>query len=56
MTQEIFRELKEGALDALRLFAALISAPFVIAREFMTRPAGEPFHWPRESGRGARDG
>ena len=56
MTQEIFRELKEGALDALRLFVALISAPFVIAREFMMRPPGEPFHWPREGGRDARDG
>ena len=38
MIHEILRELKEGALDALRLSAALISAPFVIAREFMTRP------------------
>jgi hypothetical protein len=56
MTQEILRELKEGALDALRLFVALISAPFVIAKEFMMRPPGEPFHWPRESGHDARDG
>ena len=51
MTQEIFRELKEGSLDALRLFAALFSAPFIIAREFITRPPGEPFHWPRDAGR-----
>jgi hypothetical protein len=51
MTPEIFRELKEGALDALRLFAALVSAPFIIAREFITRPPGEPFHWPPVAGR-----
>ena len=47
MTGDIYRDVKEGALDALRLFRALFSAPFVIGWEFMTRPSGEPFHWPR---------
>jgi hypothetical protein len=51
MREEIFRDVKEGALDAFRLFAALFSAPFVIGKEFMTRPPGESFHWPPEAGR-----
>jgi hypothetical protein len=51
MRSEIFRDLKEGALDALRLFAALFSAPFIIGRDFVMRPPGEPFRWPREVGR-----
>lgn len=45
MTPEMLQALKEGALDALRLYAALISAPFFIAKAFVTRPAGEPFRW-----------
>jgi len=53
MTEEILRDLKEGSLDALRLFAALFSAPFIIAKEFILRPPGEPFHWPRDPGRAA---
>jgi hypothetical protein len=48
MTDEILRDLKAGSLDALRLFAALFSAPFIIGREFIMRPAGEPFRWPRK--------
>jgi hypothetical protein len=46
MREEIFRELKAGALDALRLFVALFSAPFIIGRNFVMRPPGEPFRWP----------
>ena len=48
MKEEVLRELKAGALDALRLFAALFSAPFIIGRDFIMRPPGEPFRWPRE--------
>jgi hypothetical protein len=50
MTEEIYENFKEGFLDALRLFAALFSAPFVIGREFMMRPPGEPFRWPPDVG------
>jgi hypothetical protein len=50
MREEIWREFKAGASDALRLFAALFSAPFVIGWDFITRPPGEPFHWPRDRG------
>jgi len=50
MTEEAFQDVKQGFLDALRLFAALFSAPFVIGKEFMTRPPGEPFRWPPHSG------
>lgn len=51
MKDEILRDLQEGSLDALRLFAALFSAPYIIAREFILRPPGEPFRWPRDAGR-----
>lgn len=50
MREEILREFKAGASDALRLFAALFSAPFVIGWDFVTRPPGEPFRWPRNGG------
>ena len=51
MNEEVFENVKEGFMDALRLFAALFSAPFVIGKEFMMRPPGEPFHWPPDAGR-----
>jgi len=43
MKPEILRDLSDGAMDALRLYAALIVAPFVILKEFVSRPPGEPF-------------
>ena len=43
MTREILRDFSEGALDALRLYAALIVAPFMIVKEFASRAPGEPF-------------
>jgi hypothetical protein len=51
MSEEVFENVKEGFMDALRLFAALFSAPFVIGKEFMTRPPGEPFYWPPDATR-----
>lgn len=51
MTEEAFQDVKQGFFDALRLFAALFSAPFVIGKEFMTRPPGEPFYWPPDTRR-----
>jgi len=46
MRDEIIREFKAGAMDALRLFVALFSAPFIIGRNFVMRSPGEPFRWP----------
>jgi hypothetical protein len=51
MHREILRELKGGALDALRLYAALMSAPFLIAKAFVMRPPGAPFKWPPDGKR-----
>jgi hypothetical protein len=54
MKEEILEVLKGSTLDTLRLFAALFSAPFVIGKEFITRPMGEPFHWPPQERRTSR--
>ena len=32
MIREVFRELREGATDALRTYAALVAMPFTLAR------------------------
>jgi hypothetical protein len=45
MTREMLQAMKDGAMDALWLYAALISAPFFIAKAFVARPSGEPFRW-----------
>jgi hypothetical protein len=37
MIREIFCDLEEGALDALRCYGALIKAPFTIARSVVAR-------------------
>jgi len=44
MTREIFRELEEGAMDALRSYAALIVTPFTVARS-LAITVGKAFHW-----------
>lgn len=46
MNREILQAIEDGAMNALRLYAALISAPFVISKAFVSRPPGEPFRWP----------
>ncbi len=45
MKREIVQELVAGAMDALRLCAALVTAPYYISKAFVMRPLGEPFHW-----------
>jgi len=45
MTRDMLQAVKDGAMDALLLYAALISAPFFIAKAFLTRPPGVPFNW-----------
>jgi hypothetical protein len=44
MNREILQALEDGAMDALRLCAALISAPFSISKACVMRAPGEPFH------------
>ena len=48
MNREVLQAIEDGALDALRLYAALISAPFSITKAFVMRPPGEPFRWTPE--------
>ena len=50
MNRDILQALQQGAMDALRLYAALISAPFSISKAFVMRPSGEPFRWPPDNG------
>jgi hypothetical protein len=45
MNEEAIRAIKMGAMDALRLYFALLTAPYHIAKAFVTRPSGEPFLW-----------
>jgi hypothetical protein len=45
MNREILKAIEDGALDALRLYAALILAPFSITKAFVMRAPGEPFQW-----------
>lgn len=45
-TQEIRQIIKEESGNVLRLYAAFFTAPFYISKAFITRPSGEPFHWP----------
>ena len=45
MNQEVVRAIEMGAMDAFRLYLALLTAPYHISKAFMTRPSGEPFLW-----------
>jgi hypothetical protein len=45
MNPEVIRALQVGAMDALRLYLALLTAPYHIGKAFVTRPSDEPFHW-----------
>jgi hypothetical protein len=38
-----------GAMDALRFYLALLTAPYHIGKAFVTRPFDEPFHWTWEN-------
>jgi hypothetical protein len=42
---EIIRAIELGAMNALRLYLALLTAPYHISKAFVTRPMGEPFLW-----------
>ena len=44
MTREILGALEEGALDALRTYAALIMAPFNLTRSLVARMKGVRAH------------
>jgi hypothetical protein len=50
MTREILDELAEGARDALQLYAAIITAPFAVAKAFVMRTPGTPFERTRSGG------
>lgn len=45
MNPEIIRAIQTGAMDALRLYLALLTAPYHIGKAFMARPSDEPFYW-----------
>lgn len=45
MNREVLQALEDGAVNALRLYVALISAPFCITKAFVMRAPGEPFRW-----------
>jgi hypothetical protein len=49
VNQEIIRAIELGAMNALRLYLALLTAPYHIAKAFVTLPCGEPFHWTWEN-------
>ena len=49
MNREVIQAIENGAMSALRLYAALLTAPYYISKAFVTRPAGEPFRWRWES-------
>jgi len=49
MNQENIRAIELGAMNALRLYLALLTAPYHIAKAFVTLPMGEPFLWTWES-------
>ena len=45
MNPEVLQAIEMGARDALRLYLALLTAPYHISKAFVTRPSGEPFLW-----------
>jgi hypothetical protein len=49
MNQEIIRVIEMAAMDALRLYLALLTAPYHIGKAFIMRPSGEPFLWTWEN-------
>lgn len=49
MNQEIIRAIELGAMNAFRLYVALLTAPYHISKAFVMRPMGEPFRWTWES-------
>lgn len=45
MNPEVIRAIEMGAMDALRLYLAMLTAPYHIGKAFVTRPSDQPFHW-----------
>ena len=45
MNREVIQAIENGAMSALRLYTALLTAPYYISKAFVMRPAGEPFRW-----------
>jgi hypothetical protein len=54
MTREIFRPLAEGAIDALLLYIAVITAPFSAAKAFVLRAPRVPLEPTRNGERAGR--
>jgi hypothetical protein len=50
MNREVIQAIEDGAMNALRLYAALFTAPFYISKAFVMRPPGEPFRWRWDNG------
>lgn len=42
MTREILRDLEAGAMDALRLYAAIVKAPFFLAKALLGQKSTAP--------------
>ena len=51
MSREILQVIEDAVMNVLRLYAALILAPFSIGKAFVMRAPGEPFRWPPGSRR-----
>jgi len=49
MNPEIIRAIELGAMNALRLYVALLTAPYHISKAFVMRPMGKPFRWTWEN-------
>jgi|EndMetStandDraft_7_1072992.scaffolds.fasta_scaffold8527224_1 hypothetical protein len=45
MTRETFRDLEEGAMDALRSYAALIVTPFTVTKRLVAVTVGKALKW-----------
>jgi hypothetical protein len=55
MTREILRDLEAGAMDALRLYAAIVRAPFFVAKALLGRKSGAPTDRTRSGNRASSD-
>ena len=49
MSPQIIRVIEMAAMDTLRLYFALLTAPYHIGKAFVMRPSGEPFLWTWEN-------
>ena len=56
MTREILRDLEAGAMDALRLYAAIVRVPFFVAKALLGRKSAVPADRTRDGDRASSDG